>query len=50
MNSRLRFLLILVLTGVATVGIYVATSANATECGQSGVVVDSAGIAIKKLA
>lgn len=48
MKSRVRLLIILALAGVATVGIYAAASATANPCGDTGIVIDSSGIAIKK--
>lgn len=50
MKGRLRILLILALTGLATAGIYLAASATTTQCGQSKIAINGDGIAIKKIA
>ena len=50
MKGRLRVLLILALTGLATAGIYMAASATTTPCGESPISINSDGIAIKKIA
>lgn len=50
MKGRIRLLLVLALAGLATAGIYLAASATTSQCGESKIVVDSAGIAIKKIA
>ncbi len=50
MYKRVQLLLVLALTGLATMGIYVVASATAAQCGESKIVIDSAGVAIKKIA
>lgn len=50
MNGRLRILLVLALTALATGGIYMAAYATASQCGESKISIDANGIAIKKIA